>query len=181
MTIAEGHPPLPEEETGKSEDVGILDSRSTKYVKFQSEIRKVILEEGADLSGYVEGVVDHFFRIENTPWWSILISVGGVAIKNYLRRRKLRSVIENILRKTFDVTLDWYVMDYEDLRRTCDYLAGKDYFTREDHGQIYGAVIQKLMQGPVRDKCVQLGIVDFLNDKLADIRESYREFRIKEM
>lgn len=42
-------------------------------------------------------------------------------------------------------------------------------------------MIQKLREGPIRDKCIRLGIIGFVNEKLIDIRSNFLEFKAKEL
>lgn len=164
--------------TSKSEDIQILDRRILKYLQLQSEVRNVISANVKDKDDLVNDIVDAIFNLNVSPTWWNFITLGIVPIKNHLKRKKIRKVIENILYKIFDITLGWYAMDYEDLKETCDYIGGKDYFSTEDHKAIYIAVIHKLKQGPIRDKCIQLGLANFVNEKLIDIRNNYLLFKI---
>jgi len=171
--------------TAESEDIRIFDDKIAKYLEFQNEIREVISANTTDREALINDIVNAISKLSGTPtWWNFIINfitIGIVPIKNYLKRKKLRKVIEILLKKIFDVTLGWYAMDYEDLKETCDYIGGKDYFSREDHRHIYIAVIQKLKVGPIRDKCIQLGIVNFVNEKLVDIRDNFLKFKMMEL
>ncbi len=167
--------------TAKSEDIQILDNKVAKYLEFQEKIREVISTNATDKDALVNDVVDAISRLSGSPtWWNIL-TLGIAPIRNHLKRKKLRKVIETILRKVFDVTLGWYVMDYEDLKETCDCVGGRDYFSREDHRHIYIAVIQKIKEGYIRDKCIELGIISFVNEKLIDIRSNFLKFKTMEL
>lgn len=167
--------------TAKSEDIQILDSKIEKYLKFQNKIRQTISTNARNKDAWVNDIVDAISKLSGSLTWLNLVSLGIVPIKNYFKRKKLRKVIETILRKIFDVTLEWYAMDYQDLKETCDYIGGRDYFSREDHRHIYIAVIQKLKEGLIRDKCIELGIISFANEKLTDIRDNFLEFKTKEL
>ena len=167
--------------TAQSEDIQIFDDKIAKYFQFQKEIREVINTNTMDREALINDVVDAIFKLSGIPSWQNFLTMGIVPIKNYFKRKKLRRVIETILKKIFDITLGWYTMDYEDLKETCDYIGGKDYFSREDHRYIYIAVIQKLKVGPIRDRCIQLGIVDFVNEKLIDIRNNFLKFKMMEL
>jgi hypothetical protein len=167
--------------TSNSEDIQILDNKTAKYLEFQDKIREVISANTIDRDVFVSDVVDAISKLSGSQTlWNIL-SLGIVPIKNHLKRKRLRKTMETILRKIFDITLGWYVMDYEDLKETCDYVGGRDYFSREDHRHIYIAVIQKLKDGLIRDKCIELGIISFVNEKLADIRDNFLKFKAKEL
>jgi hypothetical protein len=165
----------------RSEDIQSLDDRVAKYLRFQHEIRMAISinESGGD--ALVDDVVDAICKLINSPTWQDIITLGITAAKKYLKRRKLRKVVEIILHKLFDITLGWYVMDYEDLKETCDFVGGKDYFSREEHRAIYTAVVQKLRAGPIRDKCIELGIVGFVNEKSVDVKNNFLEFKAREL
>ena len=165
----------------KSEDIEILEQRRTKYLEFQNQIRKVISADATEKDALINDVVDAVLELGKSPTWMKILSLGILLIKNRLNRKKLRKVVENILEKIFDIYLDWYTMDYEDLKETCDYIGGKDYFSREDHRHIYVAVKQKLKHGPIRDKCVELGVVEFVNEKLIDIRDNLLKFKMTEL
>ena len=165
----------------KSEDIQILDDKIAKYLEFQDKIREVISSNKIDTDALVNDIVEAISKLSGSPFWLNLVTLGIVPIKNYFKRKKLKKVIETILRKIFDVTLGWYAMDYEDLKETCDYIGGKDYFSREDHRLIYIAVIQKLKEGPIRDRCIELGIINFVNEKLIDIRDNFLKFKIMEL
>lgn len=167
--------------TAKSEDIQIFDDKIAKYLEFQNEIKEVISANTTDREALIDDIVNAISKLSGTPTWQNFLTVGIVPIKNYLKRKKLRKVIETLLKKIFDVTLGWYAMDYEDLKETCDYIGGKDYFSREDHRHIYIAVIQKLKVGPIRDKCIQLGIVNFVNEKLVDVRDNFLKFKMMEL
>ena len=167
--------------TAKSEDIQILDTKIEKYLKFQNKIREVITTNTTDKDAWINDIVDAISKLSGSLTWLNLVTLGIVPIKNHLKRKKLRKLIETILRKIFDVTLGWYAMDYQDLKETCDYVGGRDYFSREDHRHIYIAVIQKLKEGPIRDKCIELAIISFVNEKLADIRDNFLDFKTKEL
>jgi len=167
--------------TSNSEDIQIIDSKIVKYLVIKDKIREVIDTDTTDKDAWVSDIIDAFSRLSNSPTLLnlilSLITLGIVPIKNYIKRKKLRKVIENILKKIFDVTLG-YAMDYKDLQQTCANIGGKDYFSKEDHRNIYIAVIQKLKQGPIRDRCFKLSIVNFVNEKLTDIGNNFLWFRI---
>lgn len=167
--------------TAKSEDIQILDNKIVKYLEFQNKIREAINTNTTDKDALVNDIVDTISKLSGSPTWLDFFTLGIVPIKNHLKRKKLRKVIETILRKIFDVTLGWYAMDYEDLKETCDCIGGRDYFSREDHRHIYIAVIQKLREGPIRDRCVELGIINFVNEKLSDIRNNLLSFKTMEL
>ncbi len=169
----------------KSEDIQNIDSKIVKYLEFQNEIRKVISTSTASKDALVNDVVEAISKLSRSPTllnlMLNLITLGIIPIRNYLKRKKLIKVIKSILEKIFNVTLGWYVMDYEDLKETCDYIGGKGYFSREDHRHIYIAVIQKLKEGPIRDKCIDPRIIDFVNEKLIYIRSNFLDFKMKEL
>lgn len=166
----------------KSEDILILDDRPAKYLQFQNKIREVIKDDSDDKDALINDVVDTIVKLSQSPSYLNVLSFGIIAYKNRLKRNKLRKVIENILKKIFDITLDWYVMDYDDVKETCDYIgAKKGYFCTEDHRHIYIAVSQRLKEGPIRDKCIQLGIWQFVNEKLIDIRNNFLKFKKSEL
>jgi len=167
--------------TVNSEDIQILDSKITKYLEFKNKIREIISSNTTSRDALVNDVVDAISKLSGSPTWLNLVTLGIIPIKNCLKRKKLRKVIETILRKIFDVTLGWYAMDYADLKETCDYIGGKDYFSQEDHRHIYLVVIQKLKEGPIRDKCIELGIINFVNVKLVDIRNNFLKFKATEL
>ena len=164
-----------------SEDITIIDDRISKYLELQNEIREVISADENDRDALIEDVVDAFFKLRGAL--TVLdiglgiATVGIIPLKNHFKRKKLKKVIDNILGKIFDVTLGWYAMDYEDIKETCDFYGGKSFFTPSDHRYIYTAVIQKLKAGPIRDKCIRLKIVGFVNEKLIDIRNNFMEFK----
>ena len=164
-----------------SEDITIIDDRISKYLKLQDEIKKVISAGEKDRDALIEDVVNAFFKLRGSlTVFDIglgVATVGIIPLQNHLKRKKLKKVIDNILGKIFDVTLGWYAMDYDDVKETCDFYGGKDSFTSSDHRYIYTAVIQKLKAGPIRDKCIRLKIVVFVNEKLIDIRNNLMEFK----
>lgn len=164
-----------------SEDIQILDSKIVKYLEFQNKIREVISTNTTDKDALINDVVDAISKLSGSPTWLNLVTLGIIPIKNHLKHKKLMMVIETILRKIFDVTLGWYAMDYADLKETCDYIGGRDYFSREDHRYIYTAVTQKLKDGLIRDKCIKLGIINFVNEKLIDIRNNFLKFKTMEL
>ena len=165
----------------KSEDIQILDDRIAKYFKLQNEIRKVISPDSTDKDALIDDVVDAIFKLTGSPTWMNIVTLGIVPIMNHRKRTKLRKVIETILKKIFDPFLGWYVMDDDDVKMICDYIGGKDYFTTEDRRAIYIAVIQKLEVGALRDKCIELGIVKFVQEKVIDIRNNFLGFKAKEL
>ncbi len=164
-----------------SEDITIIDDRISKYLKLQNEIRKVISADENDRDAFIEDVVDAFFKLSGSSTvldiGLSIATVGIIPLKNHFKRKKLKKVIDNILGKVFDVTLGWYAMDYDDVKETCDFYGGNGFFTPSDHRHIYTAVIQKLKRGPIRDKCIRLNIVVFVNEKLIDIRNNFMEFK----
>ena len=165
----------------KSEDIQILDNRITKYFILQDQIREVIRDDSPDKDALINDIVDTISKLSGSPILLNIVSFGIVPVRNHLKRKKLRKVIENILKKIFDITLGWYVMDYEDVRETCAYIGGKGYFGPEDHRHIYIAVRQRLMEGPIRDKCIKLRIWEFVNEKLIDIRNNFLRFKATEL
>lgn len=165
----------------KSEDIQILDDRMAKYLKLQDEIREAITADSTDKDVLIDDVVDAVFKITRYPTWINVVTLGIVPIMNHRKRTKLRKVIESILKKIFDPFLGWYVMDYDDVKLICDDVGGKDYFTTQDHRAIYIAVIQKLEVGPLRDKCIKLGIVKFVQEKVIDIRNNFLTFKTREL
>ena len=165
----------------ESEDIQIIDDKVVKYLDLQNKIRGVIRADATDKNALIDDIVDAISKLDASSNWMNILTLGIVPYKNHRKRKKLRKVIENILTKVFDVTLGWYAMDYDDLKETCDYVGGRDYFRREDHRHIYIAVIQKLKEGPLRDKCIELGLITFVNEKLIDIRDHYLEFKTKEL
>lgn len=168
--------------TLKSEDIQILESKIQKYLGFQSTIKEVIITSNPENKDtLINDVVDAISKLSPSPTIHNIVTLGIVPIRNHFKRKKLRKVIEIILTKIFDVTLGWYAMDYEDLKETCDYIGGRDYFSLEDQRHIYVAVQQKLKGGPIRDKCIKLGIIDFVNEKLIDIKDNFLKFKVKEL
>jgi len=165
----------------KSEDIQILDDRIAIYFELQNEIRKVISPDSTDKDALIDDVVDAIFKLTGSPSWMNIVTLGIVPIMNHRKRIKLRKVIETILKKIFDPFLGWYVMDDDDVKMICDYIGGKDYFTTEDRRAIYIAVIQKLEVGALRDKCIELGIVEFVQEKVIDIRNNFLGFKAKEL
>ena len=157
------------------------DRRIDKYLAVCNEIRQVIISNPTNKDELIDDVVDAISNLARSPTWLHYATFGISLYKNYLKRQKLKKVIESILRKIFDVTLGWYVMDYQDVKNTCDYIGGRDYFSRESHRHIYIAVIQKLKDGPIRDKCIELGVVCFVNEKLVDIRNNWLTFKSTEL
>lgn len=165
----------------RSEDIQIFDDRINKYLQLQNKIREVIKDDSDDKDAIINDVVDAISKLNKSSTLLNVVSLGIIPIKNYYKRKKLKKVIENILKKIFDITLGWYVMDYEDIKETCDYIGGKGYFSPEDHRHIYIAVRQRLKEGPIRDKCIQLGIWQFVNEKLVDIRNIFLKFKETEL
>jgi hypothetical protein len=160
-----------------SEDIQSLDEEWKKYLKFRDKINKVIKNNKKDKDAIVEDVVNAALEIVKDPGYLKFITLGGSLIPAYFKRNKLRKVIESILEKVFDVSLP-YAVDYKDLKMTCDNIGGKFYFNSDDHDAIYKAVIQKLMQGPIRNVCLKNEIIDYVNYKLAKINSSYTDFKL---
>ena len=147
----------------------------------QNDIRSVITDDGADKDALIDDIVDAACRINASPTWINILTIGVVPYRNHRKRKKLRKVVETILTKIFDVTLGWYDMDYEDVKMVCDHVGGMNYFGKQDHRAMYVAVIQRLEMGPIRDKCTRLGIIKFVQVKIIDIRNNYLEFKTREL
>src|SRR5215216_493984 len=150
--------------TTSSEDIQILEERKTKYLSVQVKIKAVIRTDEGRKDVIIEDIVDAALRLGEAPTYTKVLTLGLSLLAKYFKRKKLKKVIENILEKVFDVSLN-YSVDYEDLKWTCDYIGGQNYFNRMDHRAIYIAIIQKLKSGPIRDECITNGIVHFVNEK----------------
>jgi len=167
----------------KSDDIQILDDRIAKYFKLQNEIRKVMSDDLTDKDALIDDAVNAIFKLTNGSSTTLIniVTFGIVPIMNHRKRKKLRKVIETILKKIFDLYLDWYAMDDYDVKMICDFIGGKGYFTTDDRRAIYIAVIQKLEVGVLRDKCIELGIGEFVQEKVIEIRNNFLQFKDKEL
>lgn len=163
----------------KSEDIQIFDDRIAKYLKLQNELRKVMSNDLKDKEALLDDMLDAIFKLTNGPFITLIniITLGIVPIKNHLKRKKLRIIIESVLKKIFDPFLGWYTMKDDDVIMICDYTGGEDYFTKYDRKAIYIAVITKLEVGVLRDKCIELGLGEFVQEKLIDIRDNFLKFK----
>ena len=167
----------------QSEDIESVIDKNRLYLAKQSEIRKIISNHESSEDEIILEIVDAISKVKvDSP--SIIIDILTIGI-NYFKRKqkekKFKRVVEILLKKLFDVTLNWYTIDFQDLKETCDYIGGKGYFTSDDYRAIYIAIIQKLTQGMLRDKCIEMGLTDFINEKLVDIRSNYIEFKGREL
>lgn len=167
----------------KSEDIQILDDRIVKYLKLQNELRKVMSNDLMDKEALLDDMLDAIFKLTNGPFTPLIniITLGIVPIKNHRKRKKLRIVIESVLKKIFDLYLGWYTMEDDDVKMICEYAGGEDYFTKYDRKAIYTAVITELQVGALRDKCIELGFGDFVKEKIIDIKNNFFEFKRKEL
>jgi hypothetical protein len=164
-----------------SEDIQIIDDNLNKYLVFKDEIRNIIRDSNQINKKIIENTVDGFINLLEKPGLTNIFPFVKKSWFYYKKSQKLKCVIENLLDKIFDVTLGWYIMDYMDLKDTCDCYGGKDFFSRDDHRHIYISIIQQLKRGPIRDKCIQMNIENFINDKIRDINDNYLEFKQREL
>ena len=165
-----------------SEDIQALDENRRPYLNKHNEIRMVIKgnEENDEVdSEIINDCLDAISNIVEKPSLLNIFARIRIFIVNKRKRKKMRKVIENLLGKIFDVSNGWYTMDYRDLKETCDSICGKKFFDSDDHNHIYIVVLQKLKYGPIRDKCIEIGEVKFLNAKEMDIRSEYLKFKIE--
>lgn len=167
----------------KSDDIQILDDGMVKYFKLQNEIRRVMSDNLTDNDAWIDDVVNAIFKLPSGFSTTLIniVTLGVVPIMNHRKRKKLRKVIEAILKKIFDLYLGWYTMDDYDVKMICDSIGGKGYFSIYDRRAIYTAVIQTLEVGALRDKCIKLGICEFVDKKLIGIKNNFVQFKIIEL
>jgi hypothetical protein len=156
-------------------------ARIERYLQQQKEIRDIIQSDSSSKDEYIDDIICFFENLSKSPAWINIITFGIIPVKKYFKRKKMKKVIENLLIKIFDISLGWYAMDYEDLRETCNVIGGRDYFNRDDHRHIYISVREKLRVGPIRGKCIELGIVNYLNEKITDIYDNFLKFKSSEL
>ena len=160
-----------------SEDIQVLNEKFNRYLERQQEIREVIYKGNKINDEIVKDVVHAIFNLAEQPSWFNFVGKVKTIVVNFMKCKKLKKVIENILGKIFELSHIWYTMDYKDLKETCVIVGGYDFFNTNDHNYIYKAVRQQLKFGPIRDKCVKLGLEKFLNAKLEDINDNYLKFK----
>lgn len=160
-----------------SEDLKSLDERWSKYLEFREKIRTIIRNGDKNKDAILEDVVEAAIQIGKSPGYLTFLMTPITYIPKYFKRKKLKKVIERILEKIFDASLLGYSADHKDMMMICNTIGGDNCFNLKDHRYIYEAIIQKLEQGPIRDECVKLGFVSYIDEKLIDIRENHRVLR----
>jgi len=171
-------------EAGLQKSIGILDLDDKILLTNRDGIRDFLRDNsestGISMDFIIDDIIADLGCIISQPWWLVTVTFGLIFVKVYRKKNKLKKVIESLLNKLFDPTQD-YALDYEDLKETCRYNAREGYFDLKDHRHIYRIIIQKFKEGPIREMCIRISKVDYIDLKISLIQENLNYFKLKEL
>lgn len=95
-----------------------------------------------------------------------------------LRRQKakIKQVIAELLTSLLDPTLEYEMRlgDVIEVCYTCDL-----NLTPYDYGNVYRNILKRLRSGPIRDYCVENGLIRYLNGQLQRVNDNYHVERTR--
>ncbi|MCE7990994.1 MAG: hypothetical protein HEP71_03405 [Roseivirga sp.] len=143
----------------------------------REKIRAVIRDlDEKEFNLILEDICDSLIEAGN-PFTHRTIAYAWAVVAKIQKKTKTKKVIKNILGKVFDISQqEWYSMDIRDLRHTCDLFGGPGFFRHKDFDLMYIVVLQKLRHGPIRDKCFELELSEFLFEKRKSIDDEHFKF-----
>lgn len=138
------------------------------------ELRRGILSVGTqDTHGLGNVIPDIVNDVINA---GVPTSLGELLpfIKRFtgLRRQKakIKQVVTELLTSLLDPTLE-YEMELGDVIEVCYHCDLT--LTPSDHGNIYRNIRNRLRSGPIRDYCVEKGLIRYLNRQYQRVSDNY--------
>ena len=146
----------------------------------RQEIIEIINEGGSEIKEVIDDAVKMLMELDSIPGIVGVIKKTTELWKNKRKREVLKDICNSILREIFDPAKE-YKMCIADIKRTCEAKGGtfvQELNNTRVYERLYDIIIQKLSDGPLREKCNDIGLIDYVNIKIVDIKWSKMELSV---
>ena len=137
------------------------------------EIFEIINAGDSGIKEVIDDAVKMLMELDSIPGPLGAIKKTLGLWKNKRKRETLKKICNSILKQIFDPSRE-YKMRIADVRGICEAIGGTfaQEFNMRTYERLYDIIIQKLSEGSLREKCNDLEIEEYVEEKIADIKVS---------
>ena len=144
------------------------------------ELRRDILAMGTQdthgLGSVIPDIVDDVIKAGVPTSPAELLPFFNRFTRLWRQKAKIKQVVTELLKNLLDPTLE-YEMELGDVIEVCCNCDLK--LNPSDHGNIYRNILHQLRSGPIRDYCVEKGLVRYLNRQYQRVSDNYHMERTR--